>query len=161
MTTPFSRPIYGFRFVEVRLGDTLQAIAARELGDAGRWYDLIAYNQLVPPFITDDPVLVRDGVRTAGDLILVPAPSLPESGSADPENVFQRDIDLTGGVLSVENGDFAVVSGRANLRQAIKHRVETERGELIFQLGRASWRERVCQYVSSSVVAVQLKKKKH
>ena len=134
MTTPFSRPLYGFRFVEVRIGDSLRAIAARELGDAGRWHELIAYNNLVPPFLTDDPDQARDGVKAAGDLILVPAPAPAVSTTTDPEKVFERDIDLSGGVFSVENGDFAVVSGRANLRQAIKHRVETDRGELIFHL---------------------------
>src|SRR3546814_13674401 len=35
------------------------------------------------------------------------------------------------------------------------------RGSLAAQIGRASCRERVCQYVSISVVAVSLKKKKN
>src|SRR3546814_7427720 len=38
-------------------------------------------------------------------------------------------------------------------------RVDAERRQVIFQIGRASCRERVCQYVSISVVAVSLKKK--
>src|SRR3546814_13972866 len=36
---------------------------------------------------------------------------------------------------------------------------EEELSELCAEIGRASWRERVCQYVSVSVVAVSLKKK--
>jgi hypothetical protein len=37
MTTPFDRPLNGYRFVQTQYGDTLPTIAARELGDAGRW----------------------------------------------------------------------------------------------------------------------------
>lgn len=151
--TPFSRPLYGFRFVEVRVGDTLQAIAARELGDAGRWNDLIAYNDLVPPFLTGDPAQASLGVKAPGDLILVPAPAPAVSTTADPEKVFERDIDLTGGVLGVEAGDFAVVSGRANLRQALKHRVDTDRGELVFHLAYGSSVRRMLGAVSGPTSA--------
>lgn len=151
--TPFSRPLYGFRFVEVRVGDTLQAIAARELGDAGRWNDLIAYNNLVPPFLTDDPDRAGQGVKMAGDLILVPAPSPAVSTTTDPEKVFESDVDLTGGVLGVEDGDFAVVSGRANLRQALKHRVDTDRGELVFHLAYGSSVRRMLGAVSGPTSA--------
>lgn len=151
--TPFSRPLYGFRFVEVRIGDSLQAIAARELGDASRWHELIAYNNLVPPFLTDDPALASQGVKTAGELILVPAPAPSVSTGVDPEKVFERDIDLTGGQFSVENGDFAVVAGRANLRQAIKHRIDTERGELMFHLAYGSSVRRMIGAVNGPTAA--------
>lgn len=136
MTTQFDRLLYGYRFVDTNVGDTLQIIAARELGDANRWTDLIAYNGLVPPFITDDPAQVKAGVILTGRQILVPAPEPVVSGTINPELVFESDIKLaaTGEVLT-ENGDFAVVSGRANLVQAIEHRVETERGELIYHPG--------------------------
>src|SRR3546814_19189887 len=43
----------------------------------------------------------------------------------------------------------------------IGRREETHREQAEQQIGRASCRERVCQYVSISVVAVSLKKKKH
>lgn len=134
MTTPFDRPVYGFRFEEIRRGDTLKAIAARTLGDAGRWHELISFNNLVPPYITDDPALVREGVRLSGEFLLIPAPAPSATTSNDPEEVFQRDIRLENGMLAVEGGDFAVASGRENFRQAIKNRVETERGELIHHM---------------------------
>ena len=130
--TTYRRPLHGFRFVEIRHGDTPQAIAARELGDASRWTDLIAYNDLVPPFITDDPAQARTGVLLSGSMIRVPAAAQMASASSDPDRVFERDIRLEDGVLAAQNGDFAVASGRDNLRQAIKHRIETERGELLF-----------------------------
>src|SRR3546814_20190785 len=49
-------------------------------------------------------------------------------------------------------------------RRAIRH---LEKGRVVIfaggtgKIGRASWRERVCQYVSLPVVAGSLKKKKH
>lgn len=127
------RPLFGFRFVEILHGDTLQAIAARELGDAGRWAELIAYNDLVPPFVTDDASLVRAGVLLSGSLLRVPAPVPVISTTTDPDKVFEIDVALDDrGQLTVESGDFVVASGRTNLRQALKHRVITDRGELIF-----------------------------
>lgn len=132
MTTAYQRPLYGFRFVEIRRGDTLQAIAARELGDAGRWVDLIAYNNLVPPFVTSDQSEARDGVLLAGSLIRVPAPVPVVTSTTDPEKVFEVDILLERGELATKDGDFDVASGRVNLHQSIKNRIDTERGELIF-----------------------------
>lgn len=153
MTTPFSRPLYGFRFVEVRIGDTLQDIAARELGSAGRWHELITYNNLTPPFISDNPALASETVKVPGELILVPAPTPAVSSTTNPEEVFGRDIDLTGGVFSVDKGDFAIVSGRANLRQAIKHRVDTDRGELVFHLAYGSMVRRMLGAVGGPTAA--------
>jgi phage baseplate assembly protein W len=127
------RPLYGFRFVEIRHGDTLQSIAARELGDASRWAELIAYNDLVPPYVTDDASAAVNGVLLSGNLIRLPAPVPVVSTTSNPDQVFQSDIELdAAGGLALKDGDFAVVSGRTNLRQALKHRVETDRGELIF-----------------------------
>lgn len=132
MTTSFDRPLNGYRFVETVRGDTLQAIAARELGDAGRWPELIAFNSLVPPYITDDPAQVKAGVLRSGALIRLPAPVPVVSSTADPDQVFERDIGLSHGMLTAVSGDFAVLSGRDNLKQALKNRIKTERGELIF-----------------------------
>ena len=144
--TTFDRPLYGFRFVSTRRGDTLQAIAARELGDAARWTDLIAYNSLVPPFITDDPAQATAGVILTGASILVPAPSPVVTSTTDPEAVFETDIALQGGRLTIANGDFGVVSGPANLAQALTNRIETEQGELIYH---ASYGSRVRRLVGA------------
>ena len=133
MSTTYQKPLAGFRFVEILHGDTLQAIAARELGDASQWSQLIAMNGLVPPYITDDPSVVTAGVLLSGGSIKVPAPQPVVTSTTDPDLVFERDILLdTYGGLSTENGDFAVASGRTNLRQALVNRVNTDRGELIF-----------------------------
>lgn len=131
MTITNQKPIYGFRYVDILHGDTLQAIAARELGNAGRWVELVAYNDLIAPFITGDEGLAGPHVLLYGAVIKVPAPLPVASTTNDPELVFERDVSLdASGGISVENGDFAVVSGRDNLRQALVNRVVTERGEL-------------------------------
>ena len=163
MSTIFDKPLAGYRFVDILQGDTLQAIAARELGDAARWNELIAYNKLVPPYIS---AAAAAGVLAYGGQLLVPAPSPVISTAADPDRVFEIDIDLTRGMLGVSNGDFSVVSGRANLRQALRHRVETDRGELMFHSNYGSFVRRLigtlngpttallaAQYAKSAVLA--------
>lgn len=132
MTTIFDRDLIGFRYTEVLFEDTLQSIAARELGDAARWVELISYNKLVPPFIVQDPMQARTGVLTPGALILVPAPSA-EAPVPKPDNIFETDLLLASdGDLSTVGGDFESVSGPDNLVQALRNRLATERGELIF-----------------------------
>lgn len=131
--TVFQRPLTGFRWVDTLFGDSLQSIAARELGDAARWVDIVAYNRLRPPFITDDAADAGDGVVLTGQRIMVPAPTPVVTSTTDPEQVFERDVMLERGTLTVtEGGDFDLVSGRANLVQALKHRLVTDRGELLW-----------------------------
>lgn len=132
MTVNFDRPMYGFRFVDTLRGDSLQKIAARELGDATRWQELIDYNGLVPPYITDDASQAKPGVIVTGDMIRVPAPVPVVTSTADPNAVFGVDVRLDRGGLATANGDFDLVSGRDNLKQALKNRVETECGDLMF-----------------------------
>lgn len=127
----FNKPLYGYRFVETRRGDTLQLIAAREMGDATQWQVLIDYNSLVPPYITDDQAQAGPGVILTGAMILVPAPVPVATATTDPGAVFGTDIKLSDGQLATANGDFDLVSGRDNLRQAIANRIETDRGDLL------------------------------
>ncbi len=128
-----TRRLAGSRLVEIRFGDTLQTIAARELGDASKWADLIAINDLVYPYLTGEPSEAGESVLLYGSLIVVPA-TVAASAETDPDAVFGTDIALTRGELTAVAGDLAVVSGRANLRQAIKHRLGTAWNELLFHL---------------------------
>jgi phage baseplate assembly protein W len=129
------RTLSGFRFVEVLQNDTLQAIAARELSDASRWTDLIQINSLVWPFLTGDPAAAGPGVLLYGALIIVPAASAQVSAEVNPALVFGIDVSLAGGVLSDNGaGDFALVSGRDNLQQAIYNRLGTKLRELVMHL---------------------------
>jgi phage baseplate assembly protein W len=132
MTTPFDTPLNGFTFVLTQRGDTLQKVAARAMGDASKWTLLIYPNNLVYPYLTDDPNQAGPGVLLTGAQILIPAPTAVAS-TTDPSQVFGTDIALTNGLLAANsNGDFASVTGRANLRQALKNRIETQQGDLMF-----------------------------
>jgi hypothetical protein len=134
MTTIFDKPLTGYRFIDTQYGDTLQLIAYRELGDASQWPLLIAYNQLVYPFITDDPTVAGAGIILTGAQILVPAAVPVIASQTDPTLVFETDIALdANGALTVDaDGDLAGVSGNANLVQALNGRVITDSGELLW-----------------------------
>lgn len=125
----FSRPLPGARFVEVRTADSLLTIAMRELGDAGRWTELAALNGLRHPYIAAVP---GEGVVVPGALIKVPAPSGYVTADADAAQVFRADVALEGGRIHAAGGDFAVVSGNANLRQALGIRIMVDQQELLF-----------------------------
>ena len=131
MSTPFDKTLYGYRFVLTDRGDTLQVVAARELGDASRWTEIIALNYMVYPYLTDDPSAVAPGVFLTGTNITIPS-STPGAVTTDPNAVFGRDVVLSGGVLTVVNGDIGLVSGLSNLSQALENLLETDQGELLF-----------------------------
>jgi phage baseplate assembly protein W len=156
MTTPtvFDKPLNGYRFVDTQFGDTLQKVAARELDDAARWGDLIAFNNLVPPYLTDDPAQVVPGVLLTGTQILVPAGAPVISSATDPTLVFQIDLQLQKGLLQTANGDFATVAGTDNLKQALKNNVETERGELIFHMPYGSLCRRLIGAINGPTTAL-------
>lgn len=127
----FARTLDGWRYVDTHHGDTLQRIAARELGDAGRWYELISLNGLTYPYLTDDPALASDTVLLTGSAIMIPAAG--QAGHAgDPMSVFGQDVALPNGQLQVNNGDLATLSGVDNLSQALRHNIDTEPGDLLF-----------------------------
>lgn len=127
----FEREFPRYRLVETQHGDDLQAVAARALGDANRWPELVWLNALSWPFLTDDPHLVADGVLLTGSLIRVPAPAGFAEDKSSTEDVYERDCALRGKLLEAdESGDFAIVAGVDNLTQQLKHAVTTPRGQL-------------------------------
>ncbi|HCE08620.1 MAG TPA: hypothetical protein DEQ40_08470, partial [Oxalobacteraceae bacterium] len=111
----------------------LQKIAARELGDASLWRDLISINSLDYPYLTGDPTAVTANVKLYGSQIAVPSASNRTNAQIDPNAVFGVDMKLDGGLL-LDNGigDFVVVAGRDNYKQAIENRIATRRKELTF-----------------------------
>jgi phage baseplate assembly protein W len=154
MTLP-RLPVLAYRIAETFHGDTIQAIAFREMGDASRWPDLVALNELRPPFITDDPDLVVPGVLLAGSpvKVLAPTPFVPAARSL--EDVFLSDAAISNQLLdATEDGDFALVSGIPNLRQALKHAMVTGRGELSFHPRYGSMIPRMIGEVNSPVAAI-------
>lgn len=123
----------GTRREQINWGETIQQFTARVLGDASRWTEIVSINSLAPPYFTV-PASASARVAGYGDTLLVPG---QPSDSVEPtkttsEDVFKRDVVLSTKRLQESNGDFATVSGRENLRQALTHRVSTDEGELIF-----------------------------
>lgn len=148
------REIAGFRFAETHRGDTLPAIALRELGDGARWPELVAFNSLLPPFITDDPTQAKSGVILTGGLIRIPAATQASTVTQDGDAVFLADLQLQGGRLAADGGDFAVVSGLPNLKQALGNALDTERGELSFHPQYGSLLRRIIGTVNGPTAAL-------
>lgn len=126
----FERELPSYRLAQTAHGDTLQTVAAREMGDANRWPELAWINELVYPYLTDDESQVTRGVVLNGTLIKVPAPAGVYTDDAESGQVYERDCELKNKrLLDDGKGDFSVVSGTKNLSQQLKHRVVTPRGQ--------------------------------
>lgn len=126
----FERELPTYRLAETHHGDDLQSVAQREMGDANRWPELVWINQLSYPYITSDERLVGPGVLLEGAFIKVPAPAGVWTDDADRGQVYERDAAMVNRLLVAdENGDLAVVAGADNLRQQLKHRIDTPRGQ--------------------------------
>lgn len=120
------------RLVKTVRGDTLWAVAARELGDAQRWHELIWLNHLTPPYLTDDPNAASATVLLTGTPLRLPGPATLPTTAVDDAAVFGTDLDLTGGLLHAVDGDLGLVAGVPNLVQALRHVLNTDIGELRF-----------------------------
>ena len=126
----FERPLPGFRLAETLRGDDLQSVAAREMGDANRWPELVWLNALTHPYITTDERIAGPGVLLSGAFIKVPAPSGVWTDDAERGQVYERDCAMTARLLSDDGaGDIAVFAGADNLRQQLQHRIDTPRGQ--------------------------------
>jgi len=154
MSVTIYREVQGVRFAETNHGDTLQQIALRELGDGSRWPELVALNGLRPPFLVDDLADVAPGVLLTGQLIKVPSAS-GQVRTTDADLVFERDVQLTdAGDIVADGGDFGLVSGLDNLRQALRNRLETDRGELVFHPAYGSLLRRIIGTVNGPTAAL-------
>lgn len=123
----------GYKLVRTLRGDSLQRIAEREMGDAALWYTLIDFNDLLPPYLVDDPALVRTGVRLTGAQMKIPTSSAMVIHDEATDDVFGQDVRLTGGLLTADaGGDIDIIAGVDNLKQALTVLLETDPGELVF-----------------------------
>lgn len=131
--TDFSQQYAGYRYASTRRGDSLQRVALRELGDASEWTTLVWFNDLIPPFITDDADEAGDRVLLSGQAIKIPASTAESEPATDgASNVLLTDASLSNGRLTASSGDLVVVTGRENLKQALRNRFVTDPGELLF-----------------------------
>lgn len=129
--TVFTRNTPAFRIAPVHRGDDVQAVAGRELGDANRWPELVWLNELVWPYVTDDPARAGDGVIISGAFIKIPAPVGVPSRAGDTGQVFERDCVLADKRLqATDGGDIAIVTGSSNLVQQLTHRINTPRSQM-------------------------------
>lgn len=129
MTMP-TRPAPPVRYVEIQYGDTLQAIALREMGNAALWLDLVVLNGLRPPYIAAEP---SAGVLAYGEILRLPAGVSSIEADASPQDLYGTDVEVArDGLLPIDNGDFMLVAGVPNLRAALARRVRVEKRELQF-----------------------------
>jgi hypothetical protein len=129
------KTLVGFRFIQTKRGDTMQRLAARELGDASLWTSLVDLNRLQDPYLTDDPSQVTAYVRLTGSFLVAPAPSMQVNTRTDASLIFGTDMLLQTGLLSDDgNGDFALVTGVPNLVQALCDALKTAKKEILFHL---------------------------
>lgn len=157
--TAFSKSTPTYRLVTTEHGDTVRSVAARELGDANRWPELVWLNALTWPYITNDESRAGPGVLLAGQFIKVPAPAGVLSDRAETGQVFERDCMMQNRMLEDNGaGDFAVVSGSSNLKQQLQHRLITPRGQAMRHPGYGSLLYRVIGRVNgpaASLLAAQ------
>lgn len=129
----FIKRIYGWREVGVLVGDTLDGIALRELGDANRWTELVSLNELRAPYIvaTVAERVAQPWTLAYGDQIKIPNQLRRTVAVQDYADIYGIDVGLWDrGALRVSDGDISVRSGLDNLSQALRHRVSTEPGEI-------------------------------
>jgi phage baseplate assembly protein W len=121
------------RILTLHQGEDLRAIAARELGSATRWVEIARLNDLRLPFIVASyrPADRLPHTLIWGDTFLIPWPA----NATLPPTAFSThglDVALTQGQLQTTAGDLATVGGVDNVVQALRHRIKTLLGELIY-----------------------------
>lgn len=118
----------------VLVGEDLQAFAARILGNAGRWIDLVSLNRMSSPWaLADGSPLI------AGSVLLCPA-AIPDGIERTPDgdlfDIYGTDLLWDFGALDfVVEGDtptdFLAVSGLPNLKQGLLTRFGTAQGAVL------------------------------
>lgn len=117
----------------IRMGDTLQIIAQKVLGDASLWTDIAQANSLIYPYISNTR---SAGVVSIGDIISIPTTDEITGGTQTPDlgtdlRLGTDKFNLTsisGGDLSTADGDYELVSGASCVVQDTAHRLMTDVG---------------------------------
>ena len=128
--------INGVRYVQLKVNETLQQIAARELGDMSQWVTIANLNGLAYPWVTGDSGVAASAPAALwGASLMVPSGSNVISATTTPDLVYERDIAIglnnNNGQLSDDGaGGIAVVSGVDNAMQALQNGVMVEQNEL-------------------------------
>lgn len=129
----------GIRSVDIHAEDTLQRIAARELGDASRWAEIALLNQLDSNAdISSFPSLLVPS--DAGATSSVIGQTSDTRLATNEEKLYGRDLllvqDADGKMTIVfgQNNDLSTVSGIDNLIQAVVMRQRIQQGDLLEDL---------------------------
>ena len=126
--------------------ETLESVAARYLGDATRWIEIVALNKLKPPYVSDTS---GDGVLTPGTQYLLPGSApvnrnqstvvnnrLANQGLSltDKQKAYGIDLRVDSNFDLVVNnrGDLDLTAGFDNIIQAIQLKLGYERGSLLY-----------------------------
>jgi hypothetical protein len=136
------RPL-SVRTVLIDGADTIQTLAARELGDPDKFREIVLLNNLKPPYISS---LGGIGVLKPGDKILIPqlSPTLAPGGivqnieyqitkflTQSEKNLgVDLRIDENNDLVFANFGDFDLYAGIDNIAQAILIRLGLEPGSL-------------------------------
>jgi hypothetical protein len=131
------------RTVPIGGNDTVQIIAARELGNPDRFKDIVILNNLKYPYID---AAGGSGVLRPGDQILIPSSQSSDSNTGVRMNVeyeITKNLEHVEKILGVdlrlssENdlvfanfGDYDLVAGIDNMAQAVALKIAYEKGSL-------------------------------
>jgi hypothetical protein len=110
----------------LRLGETLEHLAARVLGSAARWTEIAELNGWI-----DAETLGSGRPARAGDLVLIPLNTNAQPEPARERDAYGTDLALDqNGDLQLKGADLATISGAANVEQALGLRLKTTALEL-------------------------------
>lgn len=122
-TSPAATPAIPY---PLRLGETLEHLAARVLGSAARWTEIAELNGWI-----DAETLGSGRPARAGDLVLIPLNTNAQPEPARERDAYGTDLALDqSGDLQLKGADLATISGAANVEQALGLRLKTTALEL-------------------------------
>ncbi len=109
--------------VPLEQGETLPAFAARVLGDASRWSELLSLNGMASPFEAPD-----GGPLTPGLMLRAPSPQGVQAGQSPELFGVDLAIDADDNLVIEGTTEFARVRGEDNLDQALTRRLLATKG---------------------------------
>lgn len=109
--------------VPLEQGETLPAFAARVLGDASRWSELLSLNGMASPFEAPD-----GGPLTPGLMLRAPSPQGVQADQSPELFGVDLAIDADDNLVIEGTTEFARVRGEDNLDQALTRRLLATKG---------------------------------
>jgi len=118
----------------IKGNDNIRNLSHRLLGDFTKWRELVAINELDPPFIVPDKAaFLARGLRVLepSDVLFYPRGEQRQQDQQTRLHPYGRDVNMNpDGYLVFQGGTLALTSGIANLSQALTRRLNTRLGNL-------------------------------